>query len=1061
MRKFTNRLIAILFFLIPLITQAQSPVTGKVLDEKGKPVSGATVLLKGAKTGTKTDANGNFTINAKPGDVLVISSVNFGTQQTKVKDAGNISINMIAKDGTLDEVVVTAMDIKKNPRELGYSVQTVKGTDIAETQRENFVNSLQGRVSGLSVTPTTGTAGASSGIILRGFNSLSGTNQPLFVIDGVIADNTTFNSNSQGGSGIGLASDGNNRNIDNTNRIADINPNDIESVTVLKGPEATALYGSQASSGAIVITTKKAKITGKKIAITYDNNFRMQKLTRFAEVNNEYGPGASNGTPDPVGRFTSFGPKWPTGTQLYDNLHHFYKTGFSQTHNLGVEFGTKNVGFRASGQYLNNSGVVPNNYYTKYSARLSNTTKIGKYITITPSFAYSYADNKKPTKGSSSYLMSLYQWPANNDIRTYEDDYGGKLTLFNANPNSDFDNPIWSSKNNIMGDITRRLISTLGIDIKPFKWLSLAGRFGYDTYKTDGYIMIHPQSFYLVASTLGTLENYYTTYKGYNHTITASANKEWKGFTGKLLVGTMWQDFQTEQTAVFGNHIADSIVAGRLYKNGSIITSFNPTDSNQTIPNSRTRLARNVKGLPNLRIFREMAYFAEASLGYKNVVFLTYSQRFEKASPIPPKNNNYHYPGASISMILSDIFPIMKKGEILDYFKLRASLANTARLNDPYSNQRVFVNNQSSSNNPGNTYTYSFTNNNPDLVPERQSTYEIGTEMRFLNNRITLEGAYYNTLCTKQISQGFRASYATTAVLNTTNASSLRNEGVELTLNLTPVKKKNFNWNINFNFTHNWSNVLTLPESIGLYNDYYNSDTYISNVRGGLIRGNSTGTITGSTYQRNQKGQILINPATGIPLFNGGNQLIADRNPDFTLGTLNTFKYKNWSLSFLWDLKMGGDIYNGTEQVLTGIGKSARTANRNYPIVVDGVLNDGLQNTANPTKNSIVIIPYFLSTYYTQMPDEEFIQKDVNWLRLRDVTLNYRLPEKLVKRVKYLKGMSFFITGNDLILSTNYRGADPSINANNPGTLGVGGYGMDLGNAPTPIALSFGLKASF
>ena len=1061
MRKFTNRLIAILFFLIPLITQAQSPVTGKVLDEKGKPVSGATVLLKGAKTGTKTDANGNFTINAKPGDVLVISSVNFGTQQTKVKDAGNISINMIAKDGTLDEVVVTAMDIKKNPRELGYSVQTVKGTDIAETQRENFVNSLQGRVSGLSVTPTTGTAGASSGIILRGFNSLSGTNQPLFVIDGVIADNTTFNSNSQGGSGIGLASDGNNRNIDNTNRIADINPNDIESVTVLKGPEATALYGSQASSGAIVITTKKAKITGKKIAITYDNNFRMQKLTRFAEVNNEYGPGASNGTPDPVGRFTSFGPKWPTGTQLYDNLHHFYKTGFSQTHNLGVEFGTKNVGFRASGQYLNNSGVVPNNYYTKYSARLSNTTKIGKYITITPSFAYSYADNKKPTKGSSSYLMSLYQWPANNDIRRYEDDYGGKLTLFNANPNSDFDNPIWSSKNNIMGDITRRLISTLGIDIKPFKWLSLAGRFGYDTYKTDGYIMIHPQSFYLVASTLGTLENYYTTYKGYNHTITASANKEWKGFTGKLLVGTMWQDFQTEQTAVFGNHIADSIVAGKLYKNGSIITGFNPTDSNQTIPNSRTRLARNVKGLPNLRIFREMAYFAEASVGYKNVVFLTYSQRFEKASPIPPKNNNYHYPGASISMILSDIFPIMKKGEILDYFKLRASLANTARLNDPYSNQRVFVNNQSSSNNPGNTYTYSFTNNNPDLVPERQSTYEIGTEMRFLNNRITLEGAYYNTLCTKQISQGFRASYATTAVLNTTNASSLRNEGVELTLNLTPVKKKNFNWNINFNFTHNWSKVLTLPESIGQYNDYYNSDTYISNVRGGLIRGNSTGTITGSTYQRNQKGQILINPATGIPLFNGGNQLIADRNPDFTLGTLNTFRYKNWSLSFLWDLKMGGDIYNGTEQVLTGIGKSARTANRNYPIVVDGVLNDGLQNTANPTKNSIVIIPYFLSTYYTQMPDEEFIQKDVNWLRLRDVTLNYRLPEKLVKRVKYLKGMSFFITGNDLILSTNYRGADPSINANNPGTLGVGGYGMDLGNTPTPLGLSFGLKASF
>ena len=1061
MRKFTNRLIAILFFLVPLVTQAQNAVTGKVLDEKGNPVAGASVILKGAKTGTKTDANGNFTITAKPGDVLIISSVNFGTQQTKVKDAGAVTINMVTKDVTMDEVVVTAMDIKRNPRELGYSVQTVKGAEIAETQRENFINSLQGRVAGLSVTPTTGTAGASSGIVLRGFNTLSGTNQPLFVIDGIIADNTTFNSNSQGGSGIGLASDGNNRNIDNTNRIADLNPNDIESVTVLKGPEATALYGSQASAGAIVITTKKAKATGKKILITYDNNFRMQKLTRFADVNNEYGPGASNGVPDPIGRFTSFGPKWAAGTQLYDNLHHFFETGFSQTHNLGLEFGTKNVAFRASGQYLNNSGVVPNNYYTKYTGRISNTTKIGKYITLTPSVAYSYADNKKPTKGASSYLMSLYQWPSNNDIRRYQDDYGGKLTLFNANPNSDFDNPIWSSKNNITGDITRRIISTLGIDIKPFSWLSLAGRFGYDTYKTDGYVMIHPQSFYLTASTLGTLENYYTTYKGYNHTITATAKKEWKGFSGRLLVGTMWQDFQTEQFAVVGNRIADSIVGGRLYKNGSIVTSYDPTDSSLTIPNSRTRLARNVRGLPNLRIFRELAYFGEASVGYKDVAFLTYSQRFEKASPIPVKNNNYHYPGASLSLIMSDIFPILKSRNILDYLKLRASLANTARLNDPYSNQRVFVNNQSSNSYPGVTYTYSFTNNNPDLLPEKQQTYEVGTEMRFLNNRITLEAAYYNTLCTNQITQGFRASYATTAVLNTTNSSSLRNEGVEITLNLTPVKKKNLNWNINFNFTHNWSKVLTLPASIGQFNDFYNSDTYISNVRGGLIRNNSTGTITGSTYQRNQAGQILISAANGLPLTNGGNQLIADRNPDFTLGTLNTFKYKNWSLSFLWDLKMGGDIYNGTDQVLTSIGKSARTANRNNAIVVDGVLNDGLQNTINPTKNTIVIIPYFLSTYYTTLPDEEFIEKDVNWLRLRDVTLTYRLSAKLVKRVKYLKGMSFFITGNDLILSTNYKGADPSINANNPGTLGVGGYGMDLGNTPTPLGLSFGLKASF
>jgi outer membrane receptor protein involved in Fe transport len=618
---------------------------------------------------------------------------------------------------------------------------------------------------------------------------------------------------------------------------------------------------------------------------------------------------------------------------------------------------------------------------------------------------------------------------------------------------------LWSAKNNTTGDKTKRWIATLGVDIRPFKWLSLAGRFGYDTYKTDGYVFIHPQSFYLAAAVLGTLDNYYRTYKGYNHTITASAKKEWKGFTGKLLVGTTWQDFETKAFGVFGNHVADSLVAGKLYKNGAIITSFNPRDSNQTAYSSRTRLLRNYFGEPNRITFRELAYFGEISIGYKNVAFLTYSHRFEKASPIPTQNNKYNYPGASLSLIMSDIFPILKKGEILDYFKLRASLASTARLNDPYSNQSFFVNNQNSSSIPGNTY--GFTNANPNLTPERQKTYEVGTEMRFLKSRITLDAAYYNTLCTDQITQGYRASYGTGYILNTTNSSSIRNQGVEMSMNLNPVKRKNFNWNITFNFNHMWSEVLTLPASIGQFNDFYNSDTYISNVRGGLIRGNSTGTITGSTYQRNNNGDILISPTTGLPLVNGGNQLIADRTPDFTLGTLNSFRYKNWTLSFLWDLKMGGDVYNGTDQVLTGIGKSARTADRNTPIIVNGVLLNGLENTATPTKNTIVVIPNFLSTYYTTMPDEEFIQKDVNWFKLRDITLNYKFPEKFTKRIKGLKGMGAFITGNDLILSTNYRGADPAVNANNPGTSGVGGYGLDLGNTPTPLSLSFGLRANF
>ena len=1047
MRKFATAILAFLFIHFTITTSAQTiPVTGRVLSGND-PIASASVVVKGKRTGTRTDANGSFTINANRGDVLVISGIGYTTQEVRVTGS-SVDVSMKSSTEVLEDVVVTAMDIRRNVRELGYSVQTVKGTDIAETQRENFVNSLQGRVAGLTITPTSGAAGGSTSIVLRGFNTMSGNNQPLFIIDGIILDNQTLNTNSGGGAGIGLASDGANRNSDATNRMADLNPNDIEAVTVLKGPEATALYGSQASNGAIVVTTKKAKTTAGKVLVSYDNNFRLQKINRFAEVDNSYGPG-SNGVPTApplAGQFTSFGPKWPSTTQLYDNLHSFYRTGFSQTHNLGLEFGTQNVGFRLSGQFFDNQGVIPYNSYTKYNFKLANTTKLGKFITITPTISYITSDNIKPTKGVNGYLQSLYLWPANNDIRKFEDEYNGKLTLFNANYNSDYDNPLWSAKNNSSGDKNNRWIATLGVDINPFKWLALAGRFGYDTYKQNGYLFTHPQSFFLTQATGGSLDNYYREYKGYNHTITATAKQAIGKFTTRLMGGTMWQDLETSQFAIFGNKLKDST----------------RKDSSNTTELSRRRLLQNNFGRPNLRITRQLAFFGEASIGYNNLAFLTYSHRFESASPLPAQNRNYNYPGVSLSLIMSDIFPSVKKGDVLDYWKMRASLASTARLNDPYSNQSFFVNNFSSSA-IFPSYTYGFTGANPNLTPERQKTYEIGTELRFLNNDITLEAAYYNTLALDQISQGYRASYATGFILNTANASSLRNEGIELTLNLNPIQKKDFNWNINFNFSHMWSKVLTLPNSIGLENDFYNSDTYITNVRGGLIRGFSTGTVTGNKYQRNKAGQILINPATGIALNTGAtNQLIGDRTPDFTLGTLNSFKYKNLSLSFLWDLKVGGDIYNGTDRFLTTLGKSGRTSDRMTPIVLDGVLADGLQETANPTKNTIVVIPYFSNGYYSSLPDEEYMERDVNWLRLRDVTLNYRFAQSFTNKIiRGMKGLSVFLTGNDLILLTNYRGADPAVNSNNPATGGIGGYGLDYGSAPTPLSASFGLRASF
>jgi hypothetical protein len=629
-------------------------------------------------------------------------------------------------------------------------------------------------------------------------------------------------------------------------------------------------------------------------------------------------------------------------------------------------------------------------------------------------------------------------------MQNYQDANGNKQLVYGTTYNGDYDNPLWSAKNNSSGDENNRWIATMSVNIHPFPWLAIAGRFGYDTYKDNGYLFTHPESYYLSLGTAGTLDNYYRTYKGYNHTITATANKKFGDFSTRLLVGTMWQDYETQQFGVVGNHLKDS-------------TS---KDSSNTLASSRTRLLRNYFGLPNLNIFRELAYFGETTLGYKNLIFLTYSHRFETVSTLPAKNRNYNYPAASLSVIVSDIFPVLKEGKVLNFAKLRASLASTARLNDPYSNQAVFVNNQYSSSVPA--FSYGYTNANPDLKPERQQTYEIGTELRMLNNSLSIDATYYNTLCLDQISQGYRASYATGFVLNTGNVSSLRNEGVEISVDVSPIKKKDFNWNVRFNFNHMWSKVLTLPLAIGVKNDYYNSDTWFSgNTRGGLVRGFSTGTITAYGYQRNNAGQILVNPATGLALVDANFYVRGDRTPDFTLGTLNSFRYKNWNLSFLWDLKVGGDIYNGTDQYLTGLGRSKRTSDRMTPIVVDGILNDGFQNTDHPTKNTIIVNPYYTNTYYTTLPDEEFIQKNVNWLRLRDLTFSYMFSEKVLGKVKTIKNLSVFITGNDLVLLTNYQGADPAVNGNNPGTTGVGSFGFDFGNAPTPLSLSFGLRANF
>lgn len=1037
MRRLLYFLLVNIGFLLCSFAYAQErTLTGKVTSsDDNKPLAGVNVTVKGTQRTTITDANGNFTIVAKTGDILQFSFIGRKTTEIPVQGGSVIELELSSKADIMEEVVVTAMDVKRNPRELGYSVQKVSGNEVAETQRENFLNGLQGRVAGLTINNTGGAAGASSQIVLRGFNSLSLDNSPLFVVDGVIMDNSTLNETSGGGSGLGLASDRANRGNDYSNRMSDINPNDIESITVLKGPEATALYGSQASSGAIIITTKKGTANGR-VNINYDNSFRIQKLTRLPKTTNLF-EGGANGVAQDI--FSYFGPAYAEGTQLYDNIDNFFRTGFAQTHNLSADFGTTKSTFRISGSLFDQKSVIPTNQYKRYTLRISNTSKIGTKLDITPSLTLTNSENDKPLRGASGYLLNLLAWPADNDIRDWKDSAGLKKPLFASNPNLELDNPFYNVYKNRSYDETNRFSGSLGVNFNPYTWMTIAGRFGYDTYNSTGYTRFDSMSYYTTRPQKGAQDNYYRDYYGYNHTITATLRKKIGDFSGRVMLGNMWQNYETQMYSVYGTNLQ----------------SMERSDSNNTDPATRIRLSNARKGLPNYSISRQAAFFGEFSVGWKNAIFLTYSHRFEESSIFPKKFRDYNYPAGSLSIIVSDLIPQLKKGDILSFWKLRGSLASTARSSSPYANQSVF----NIHNGSGGGFYYGFVNSNPLLRPEKQQTFELGTEFRLIKSRVTLDLTYYNTKNTDLIVQEFRASYGTGFVLNTLNVGSNRNQGVEIAIDANIVSTPNFKWNSRVNFNKMWNEVLSLPPNVP---EFYQSDTWLySNARGGLVVGGPTTSISTYGYMRNNAGEILINPTTGIPVRDDAFKVRGDRNPDFTIGYLNSLTYKNLRLSFLWDLKVGGDIFNATQDYLTSIGKSARTADRMTPRVVQGVLQDGLENTATPTRNTIAIIPYYNQTYYTTTNEEEYLERDINWLRLRDISLSYTFSQKILQNLRYVRSLGAFVTVNDPILITNYSGADPQVNGNTAGSRGVGGFGFDFGQIGTPVSVNIGIRAGF
>ncbi|PYP15824.1 MAG: SusC/RagA family TonB-linked outer membrane protein [Gemmatimonadetes bacterium] len=999
----------------------QRTVTGKVTSEQGTPLSGVTVAVKGASTTTSTNHQGDYSIAAEAGQTLQFRLIGTALVERVVgtEDVINVQLRRVAMD--LDAVVVTALGETAAQRSLGTSQQSVRGAEIAQTQRENYFNALPGRIAGVDVTSTSGVPGSSTSIVIRGVSSISSSNQPLIIVDGLPMDNRTVNT-------ALLASDKSsttafsNRGVDFSNRASDMNPDDIETLTVLKGPEAAALYGIDAANGAIVIRTKRGSAGGGwQLRV----GTRVEKTGLKPEMQRVYGPTtAVDGTTQ---NFLYFGAPYASGTQFYDNVSGFLQTGVSQNYSLSFSGGAADntINYRLGTALDKEVGVVPNSGYDRVNVTGASQARINSWLSTDLSMTYTYTTNDQVYKGDTGPLIGLMVWPQNDNAKNYLTPAGTRRRLTALTSSLENDNPYFNVHKNPITAKTNRLLTNVGFVISPFSWGNVKANLGSDSYTNQNQLVRHPES--AIGSTFNGLLDQadvitrnlsaLTVLNVYSHPVTSSL-----AISG--LVGNQVTDLRSTTDAATG--------IGWLDPN---FVSMNNTSSRSTLSTIEQR--------------RVVSLFGQAVLDYQHFWYLTVTGRNDWTSTIPHPRNSFFYPSISTSFVFSDAFPSVRR---FVTGKMRLGYAAVGKDARPYAYRPAL---QYKTTSYGG-YGYDFWGPNLALKPEFKKSVEGGVELSFLDNRLGLDATAYRAVTKDQIVNDIRGSYGTGFILFNLNGAETRSRGLELTVRGTPVSKPTFSWDVLMNWTSSGSVVTSLPHDLP---ESYVSDTWFwGNVRNGTMPGLSTLSLTGFFYLRNNQGKLLIDPATGLPIrsstfIDGG----YDRQPDFTIGLGNTFRYKRFTVDFMLDIRKGGDVFNATQHYLTTHGLSMETLDRNQPRVIDGVLRDGKENSANPTPNNIVIVPGAQTAYYTNTSEELYIEKDINWLRLRDITLRYELPGRLLRA----RNASVYLTGTDLFLITNYSGLDPIVNGNTAAVGGSGAVGMDFGNFPMPRALNFGINVGF
>ena len=1031
MRKQILLLLLLSLLSLPALARV---VTGVVTQSSdGEPIIGASVKVQGSTRGTATDFDGRFSIEANDGDVLEVSYVGMNPKTVKI-GAGQSVVNITLEENAqvLGEVVVTAMGQTQEKKKLNFAVQSLDEEQVTAGGSTNFANSLQGKIAGLQVSTGGSSPNSSTQVIIRAISSMNNSmsNEPLLIVDGMAI---------RGGAST----------------LGDFNSNDIENITVLKGAAASALYGQEAANGVIMITTKSGSKTGE-VNVSASATLELNTPYRLPKIQSTFIPGAKGMYKENMGS-GGWGPYMGENDTYYDNLRNFLKTGVLQKYDVSVSGGTEKFSSYASVSYSDNQGIVPKDYRKQVTALIKGIYKPSDKVTV--QLSANFLNTK--ARGFGNSMSTIYNWGINKDMSNYRTleghvnwwaYYDHWENLLDTERINGAVSPYFGRYMDWSQTESNRFVLNGQISYEPIKNLVFTGKMGYD----KGYSMYDSYSIPRlydgdlvdptaedVQTKLSDMQSRFGSYSfqpsrgsmlnmqflsTYQHTFA-------EDYTVSALYGLEYKERKGIEASIYNEHF---MLGGEFY-------SFNNTD----FTNGDLLMANH----PTLYHSSNNIYghFGELRFDYKGMAQISATARMDGSSTLRQSTQTtFFYPSITAGVIFSELFNL--SNDWFSYGKLRGNWAKVGKdcqrylFTDTYKQWTLF---------PDGGYGVDPTTSRAvDLVPEMSKSWEIGADLRFFRNWTRLDIAYYSTTVDNQIVT-VRVSPASGVILQTRNEGSLKNHGMEISLNQDIIKATDFSWSALANFSFNRSKVLYLPNEL----------TEIQGTQYGDIfpvarLGESSTGISGKDYVRDPDGRIICDE-NGYPIINAAKGLyIGNREPDWLLGVGSTLRYKNASLSFLFDGRKGGDVVNvtGRSQITNGM-SSLYDKYRNREYIINGVQAvPGPDGTTTYVKNTtpIVLDSYFINTYYATV-SSNFIE-DGSYIRLSYVTLSYDFG-KHFKHTWPIKGLSLTATGRNLLLLTKYRGNDPAVLASTAG--GTGSAGIDNYNVPSTRSFNFTLKATF